>query len=93
MREEMRARQEAMIQNNKEKTDANLKKIRAGQEHLKEEMMAKLDAHHERIVARMDSQLEKMEACLGWMEAMDLEANPKEKSPRRSMRSVMKRPQ
>jgi hypothetical protein len=28
-------------------------------------MLPKLDAHHESIMARMDSQLEKMEACLG----------------------------
>jgi hypothetical protein len=43
-------------------------------------MLNKSDAHHERMMARMNSQLEKMEACLGKMEATDLEANPKEKS-------------
>jgi hypothetical protein len=48
----------------KEKTDANLKEMKAGQEHLKEEMLAKLDAHHERMMARMDSQLEKMETTV-----------------------------
>jgi hypothetical protein len=31
----------------------------ASQELLKEEMMAKLEAHYERMMARMDSQLEK----------------------------------
>jgi hypothetical protein len=82
MREEMTARLEIMMQNNQEKTDANLKEIRAGQEHLKGKMLAKLDAHHERIMARMDSQLEKMEACLGKTETMDFEANPKEKRVR-----------
>jgi hypothetical protein len=28
-------------------------------------IMAKLDAHHKRMMAKMDSLLEKMEACLG----------------------------
>jgi hypothetical protein len=55
------------------------KKMRTIQEIIKEEIMAKLAAHHERMMARMDSQLKKMEACLGKMEAMDLEANPEEK--------------
>jgi hypothetical protein len=36
----------------------------ASQELLKEEMLAKLDIHHESMVARMGSQLEKIEACL-----------------------------
>jgi hypothetical protein len=39
---------------------------------------AKVEAHHERMVAKMDIQLEKMEACLGATEAVDLEANPEE---------------
>jgi hypothetical protein len=64
---------------NQAKTDASLKEIRAGQEHLKEQMMAKLDAYHERMMARMDSQLEKMEACLGKTEATNLEARPEER--------------
>jgi hypothetical protein len=46
-------------------------------------MMAKLDAHHKKMMARMDSQLEKMdttilEANREKMEATDLEANPEE---------------
>jgi hypothetical protein len=41
-------------------------------------MLAKLDAHHKRMMARMDSQLEKMEVCLGKTEAMYLEANSEE---------------
>jgi hypothetical protein len=41
-------------------------------------MLAKLDAHHKRMMTRMDSKLEKMEACLGKTEATDLEANPEE---------------
>jgi hypothetical protein len=39
--------------------------MRASQEVLKEEILAKLDAHHKRMMARMDPQLEKMEASLG----------------------------
>jgi hypothetical protein len=41
-------------------------------------MLAKLDAHHKRMMARMDSQLDKIEVCLEKTEAMDLEANPEE---------------
>jgi hypothetical protein len=52
--------------------------MRAGKGVLQEGMLAKLDAHHERMVARMDYQLEKMETCLGKSEATDLEANPEE---------------
>jgi hypothetical protein len=57
MREEIMAGLETMIQSNQEETDANLKEIRAGQELLKEEMLAKLEAHHKRMMTRMDSQL------------------------------------
>jgi hypothetical protein len=32
--------------------------------HTNHEKMAKLDAHHERMMARINSQLEKREACL-----------------------------
>jgi hypothetical protein len=53
------------------KADTNLSemrgKMRAGQELLKEEMLA----HHERMMARMDSQLEKMEAYLEKAEVME----------------------
>jgi hypothetical protein len=41
-------------------------------------MLAKLDAHHERVMAGMDSQLEKLEVCLGKTEVADLEANSEE---------------
>jgi hypothetical protein len=41
-------------------------------------MLAKFDGHHERMMARMDSQLEKMEDCLGNKKATDLESNPEE---------------
>jgi hypothetical protein len=62
--------------------DSNLREMReemkAGQEFLKEEMLTKLDAHHERMMAGIDSQLEEMEACLGKTEATDLMANPEE---------------
>jgi hypothetical protein len=37
-----------------------------------------METLHGRIMARMDSQLEKMEACLGNTEATDLEANQEE---------------
>jgi hypothetical protein len=40
---------------NQEKTDANLKEMKAGQKHLKEEMLAKSDAHHKRMITRMGS--------------------------------------
>jgi hypothetical protein len=53
--------------------------MRDSRERLKEEMLAKLDAHNERMMARMDSLLEEMEACLG-KEATDLEENPEEES-------------
>jgi hypothetical protein len=43
--------------------------MRAGQELLKEEMLTKLEAHHEGMIASIDSQLQKMEASLGKMEA------------------------
>jgi hypothetical protein len=53
--------------------------MRAGQGHLKEEMLTKLDACHERMIVRMDSQLDKMEAAvdvfderLNQMDTMDL---------------------
>jgi hypothetical protein len=44
----------------------------------KEEMLGKLDCHHEMTMARMSSQLEKIDACPGKAEATDLEANPEE---------------
>jgi hypothetical protein len=56
--------------------------MRAGQEFLKVLMLAKLDAHHERTMPGMDCQLEKMEACLGKTETIDLEANPDETESR-----------
>jgi hypothetical protein len=77
--EHMMARLLAEIRTNREK-------MRAGQELLKEEMVAMLDAHHERMMARMDSSLDKMEAEVDVFEEslnktgiMDLEAN-REKS-------------
>jgi hypothetical protein len=53
------------IKTNQAKADKNL---------LQEGMLAKLDAYHQRMVARMDSQLEKIETCLRTTEATDLEA-------------------
>jgi cell division septum initiation protein DivIVA len=50
--------------------------IRACQELLKEEMLTKMEIHHERIIARIDVQLEKIEACVGKAEATNLEASP-----------------
>jgi hypothetical protein len=47
-------------------------------EHLKEEMLAKMEANQDRMMVEMDSQLQKMDACLGQTEATDLEANPEE---------------
>jgi hypothetical protein len=51
----------AEIRTNQAKTDATLQELKAG----------KFDAHHKRMMARMDSQLQKMEACLGKMEATE----------------------
>jgi hypothetical protein len=65
------------MKNNQAKMAANLNEIRAGKELLKE-MLAKIEAHHERMMARMNSQLEKMEACLGKTGDIDLEASPEE---------------
>jgi hypothetical protein len=41
-------------------------------------MLAKLEAHHERIMAKMDSRLEILEACLGRTGVVDLKVNPEE---------------
>jgi hypothetical protein len=76
--EQMMACLLAEMKTSQAKTDASLKEMKefsAGQEHLKEEMLVKmetnqermdpkLDAHHEWMIARMDSQLEKMEAAV-----------------------------
>jgi hypothetical protein len=66
---------QAQMKVNQTKTDSNLREMReemkVGQEFLKEGMLTKLDTHHERMMAGMDSQLEKMEACLGKTEATD----------------------
>jgi hypothetical protein len=61
----MEMQQNAELKVNKPKMDSNPREVRASQQHLKEEMPAKLDAHHERMMARIDSQLQEMEACLG----------------------------
>jgi hypothetical protein len=66
------------IRKNRAKKDAEQAKTDATLKRIKEEMPAKLDAHHESMMARMNSQLMKMKACLGKTEAMDLEANPEE---------------
>jgi hypothetical protein len=58
--------------------------------HLKEEMLTKMETHHERMMARMDSQLEKMEVCLGKAEAMNLEGNPEEKQSKAEHEEVPK---
>jgi predicted HAD superfamily phosphohydrolase len=69
---------QAKIDTNQAENDTTLKEIRAGQELQKEEMLAKLDAYHKRMMTKMDSWLEKIEACLGKMKATDLEAYPAE---------------
>jgi hypothetical protein len=57
--------------------------IRAGQEHLKKEMKAQVAS----LICRMDAQHEGAMACLGRMEATDLEAHPEEiKSLKQSRR-------
>jgi hypothetical protein len=97
-REKMDANQAEMDANLKElktnqaKVDANLKEIRAGQELLREEMMvrleAKQDASCERMMARMDFHLGEMDACLGKMQATDLEAYPEMEANPEQMKSV-----
>jgi hypothetical protein len=68
--EEMMACLLAEMKINQAKTNANLKEMRVSQKLLKEEMLAKLNGHHERMMARMDShQLYKMEAHLATMGA------------------------
>jgi hypothetical protein len=57
------------IGTNQAKTHATLRELRASQELLKEEMLAKLNVHYGKMMARMDPQLEKMEATV-------LEAEP-----------------
>jgi hypothetical protein len=83
--EQIMARLLAEMRTNQEKTNANLKKMKANHEEVmaimetnQEKMMAKLDARHERMVTRMDSQLENREACLEKTEVVELEANPEE---------------
>jgi hypothetical protein len=58
--EQMKACLLAEMKTNQAKTNANLMEMRASQELLKEEMLAKLDGHHERMMTRMDFQLYKM---------------------------------
>jgi predicted protein tyrosine phosphatase len=61
---------EEKVDSHREKADANQKML--------VRMEVKAEAHHDRIMAMMDTQLEKMEACLGKTETMNLEASPKE---------------
>jgi hypothetical protein len=79
----------AEIRTSQAKTDATLKELKAGQEHLKDEiltkmeinqekMMAKLDASHQRLMARIDSKLETVKTCLGKNEVTDFQANQEE---------------
>jgi hypothetical protein len=53
-------------------------KMRAAQEILKEEILAKLEAHRVMIMARMYFQLEEMEEYVEKTEATNLEENPEE---------------
>jgi hypothetical protein len=41
-------------------------------------MLARMEVHHVRIMAKMDAQLEEIEALLGKTDAMNLEASPEE---------------
>jgi hypothetical protein len=76
--ERMMARLLAEIRNKQAKADANLREMRAGQELLKEEMLAKMETyqermevHHERVMAKMDSRIETMGTCLEKTEATE----------------------
>jgi hypothetical protein len=76
--QQMMERLLAKMDANQEEMKANKAKMDAGLSEMRDEMLAKLDAHHKRMMVRMDFQLEKMEACLGKTEVTDLEANPEE---------------
>jgi hypothetical protein len=60
----MEVKMEAM----QEKTDANLNKMKASQEHLKEEIMVEMKVQIDVLISPMDTQLEGTKDC--W-EAMD----------------------
>jgi hypothetical protein len=54
--------------------------MESGQEKMKAQvgsLVFRIDVSQEKLMAKMDAQLEKLEACLGKTEATDLEANPK----------------
>jgi predicted nucleic acid-binding Zn-ribbon protein len=53
-REELKTNQ-AKADANQAKRDATLREMKAGQQHLKEEIMAKLDSQYERMTAGIDS--------------------------------------
>jgi hypothetical protein len=59
--------------------------VRDSQEHLKE-----MKAQMASLISWVDAQQERMMACLGRMEAMDLEANPEEKESEAEHREVPK---
>jgi hypothetical protein len=62
MKEQITAKVEAhqeKMDANQEKINTTLREMTASQKCLKAGMLAKLDAHHERMMARMDSQLQK----------------------------------
>jgi hypothetical protein len=68
----------AKIKTNQAKACANLKEMKEVTASLEamiqtnqEKVMVKLYAYHKRMMARMDSQLGKMEACLEETEAME----------------------
>jgi hypothetical protein len=68
----------AKMDANQANTEATLKELKVGLQHLKEEMLVKLDAYHKRTMARMNFQLAKMEACPEKTEATNFKANPEE---------------
>jgi hypothetical protein len=75
------------IRTNQEKIKAGHKELMTIMETNREKMLAKLDAHHEGMMVRINSQLENTEVT-------DLEANPEEIQSKQSMkRSLRKRPQ
>jgi hypothetical protein len=73
-----------------EKVDADREEmkqgIRAGEEHLKEEMKAQMSS----VVSWMDAQHERMMACLGRMEATGLKGNAEETQSEAEHREVPK---
>jgi hypothetical protein len=72
---------QAEMKANQANTDASLREM-------KEEMLVKLDAHYERMMARMDYQLEKMEATEEIESKAEHDRVPKEEAAVETVRAL-----